>query len=162
MFTGSGHLELSEFVGLVTPTGYKDDNDAMVHGYCKTNNHHHHHRRRRHHHHHYHHQQQQHHHHHTTTTTTTIIIIIIIIIVVVVVVVVIIIIIILSAIHAHSMQMASTTHTKHFHFEPLSSIDCYQLLRCCLSISFWVSLLLVFLLWVPILMFSWPTWCCSF
>ena len=62
----------------------------------------------------------------------------------------------------HCWQMASTTHAMHFDFEPPSSIDCYQLPRCCLSISFWVSLLLVFLLWVSSLMLSWPTWCCSF
>ena len=62
----------------------------------------------------------------------------------------------------HCWPMASTSRAMHFHFEPLSAIDCHQLPRCCLSISFWVSRLLVFLLWVSILMLSWPTWCCSF
>ena len=57
----------------------------------------------------------------------------------------------------HCWQMASTTRAMHFDFEPLSSIDCCQLPRCCLSISFWVSLLLIFLLWVSILMLSGPT-----
>ena len=40
----------------------------------------------------------------------------------------------------HCWQMASTTHAKHFDFEPPSSIDCYQLPRCCLSISFCLPL----------------------
>ena len=44
--------------------------------------------------------------------------------------------------------MASTTHAMHFNFEPPSSIDCYQLPRCCLSIFFWVSPFLVGLGWV--------------
>ena len=54
------------------------------------------------------------------------------------------------------------SHPMYFDLESRSSIDCYHLSRCCLSISFWVSLLLVFLLWVSIRMLSWPTWCCSF
>ena len=44
----------------------------------------------------------------------------------------------------------------------ISAIDCYQLPRCCLSISFCVFVLLVYLLWVSILMLSWPAWCFSF
>ena len=52
---------------------------------------------------------------------------------------------------------ASKTPAMHFDLQPLSSIDCYQLPGWCLSISFWITLLLVFLLWVFILILSWPT-----
>ena len=62
----------------------------------------------------------------------------------------------------HCWQMASTTHAMHFDFGPLLSIDCYQHPQCCLSTFLCVSPLLVFLLWMSILILSWPTWCCSF
>ena len=39
--------------------------------------------------------------------------------------------------------MASATRGMHFDLEPLSSVDCHQLPRFRLSISFWVFLLLV-------------------
>ena len=56
----------------------------------------------------------------------------------------------------HCWQMA-TTRAMHPDFVSPSAIDCYQVPPCCFFISFSVSLLLVFLLWVSILMLSWPT-----
>ena len=67
-----------------------------------------------------------------------------------------------SAIHATAgrwpLQHVSCT-SMYSHSHPLTSTN---FLRCCLSISFWVFLLLIFLLWVSTLILSWPTWCCSF
>ena len=70
-------------------------------------------------------------------------------------------IIIISAVHATvgrwTPQLTPCTSISS-HSHPLTATNFLDVVS---PFSFWVSLLLAFLLWVSILMLSWPTWCCS-